>query len=242
MQGIGELEKSAGSKGMSEVEIDMGLSKIGDTAPDFEARTTLGTIRFYDWMEDGWAVILAFPEAATKDDIDALHAIEALEADFAAIGCKVIGCITGSRKASESRDSEAGDFEAWAGQVQDRLGRLPPFPIIRQADPDLSVLRSAGGPSGAHTRTLVVVGPDKRVKLVISIPVVTASMFGEILRLIESLQYAAERRGAKPGCGPDDVIVLPCGPANEDSDRGEGSKCRLLNGRRKDLRPRKRCG
>lgn len=215
----------------------MGLLKIGDIAPDFEARTTGGDIRFYDWMADGWAVMLAFPEAATEDDIDALRAIEALEADFTAIGCKVIGCVAGS-----DEEAENSDFDSWAGRIQETLGQLPPFPIIRQAEPGLSMLRPAAGSPVSDTRTLVVVGPDRRVKLVIAIPVVTASMFGEILRLIESLQYAAERRSGKPGYDTDDVIVLPCAPVNEDTGRDGRSKCRPLNGRCKNLSPRKRCG
>lgn len=219
------------------MERAMGLLKIGDIAPDFEARTTGGDIRFYDWIADGWAVMLAFPEAATEDDIDALRAIEALEADFTAIGCKVIGCVTGSEE-----EAENSDFDSWAGRIRESLGKLPPFPIARQAEPGLSVLQSADGTSALDTRTLVVVGPDKRVKLVIAIPVVTASMFGEILRLIESLQYAAERRHASPGCDADDVIVLPCAPVNEDTDRDGRSECGPVNGRRKNLPPRKRCG
>jgi hypothetical protein len=104
------------------------------------------------------------------------------------------------------------------------------------------MLRPAAGSPVSDTRTLVVVGPDRRVKLVIAIPVVTASMFGEILRLIESLQYAAERRSGKPGYDTDDVIVLPCAPVNEDTGRDGRSKCRPLNGRCKNLSPRKRCG
>jgi len=219
----------------------MDLLKIGDIVPDFEARTTGGDIRFYDWMVDGWAVVLAFPDAVTEDDIDALRAIEALERDFTAIRCKVIGCVTGSGN-SGAGDYDAGDFDAWTGRFQEYMGYLPPFPIFRPSDRVLAVLVSDDGPSQSETRTLVVVGPDKRVKLVIAIPVVTASMFGEILRLIESLQYAAERRSGSPGCGPDDIIVLPCAPANEDTGRDERWKCRPLNGHRKELRPRKRCG
>lgn len=215
----------------------MDLLKIGDFVPDFEARSTRGEFRFYDWMADGWAVVLAFPETTTDDDIDALRAIEALEPDFRAIGCKVVGCI-----AVPEEESGNSDFDAWAGRIQKAMGELPPFPIVRQAGSDLSVFQPADGSSDLDARTLVVVGADKRVKLVIAIPVVTASMFGEILRLIESLQYAADRRHAKPGYGADDVIVLPCAPANEDSNRGKGQKCRPLNGRRKNLSPRKRCG
>lgn len=210
--------------------------------PDFEARTTGGEIRFYDWMADGWAVVLAFPDVATEDDIDVLRAIEALERDFAAIRCKVIGCVAGSGADFETGDFEARAFQAWIGRFREYLGYLPPFPIFRRSDRVLAVLRSDDGPSQEETRTLVVVGPDKRVKLVIAIPVVTASMFGEILRLIESLQYAAERRSGKPGCGPDDVIVLPCAPANKDAGREGRSKCRPVNGRRRDLLRRKRCG
>jgi len=127
----------------------MGNLQVGDMVPDFEARSTSGTIRFYDWLGGGWAVMLAYPETITADGATELRAIEALQAEFAAIGCKVIALVADA----------ADDFEAWSGQISDTLGQLPSFPIVSHVDAGGSALHGKIDRSAA-ARTLFVVGAD----------------------------------------------------------------------------------
>jgi alkyl hydroperoxide reductase subunit AhpC len=213
------------------MEKDVGILQIGDRAPDFRAQSTSGDIRFYDWLGNGWALMLAYPDMMTAECVEEFRAIEELHADFAAIGCKIIGCIT---------DCD-GDFEAWAGRISKCLGRLPRFPVVHMADSDSARLPAPVGCSKDASRKLIVVAPDRRVKLMVAYSMVTASMFGEILRLIESLQDAGERRSAKPGRGGDNLVVLPDATENIDVDRAGLPECGPYNGQRKELQRRNHC-
>lgn len=209
----------------------MGILQVGDRAPDFRARSTGGEIGFHDWLGDGWALMLAYPDMMTADCVEEFCAIEELQADFLAIGCKIIGCIT---------DCD-GDFEAWSGRISNCLGRLPRFPVVHMADPDSSGLPASDGCSKNASRKLIVIGPDKRVKLMVAYSMVTVSMFGEILRLIESLQGAGERRLAEPGRGRDNLIVLPGAAENTKVDRAGLPECGPFNGQRKELQRCNHC-
>ena len=190
----------------------MGILQIGDRAPDFRARSTSGDIRFHDWLGDGWALMLAYPEMMTADCVEEFRAVEDLQEDFAAIGCKIIGCLSDCDR----------DFEVWTGRISKCLGRLPRFPVVHMADLDSSGLPVSDRCSQDASRTLIVVGPDKRVKLMVAYSMVTASMFGEILRLIESLEGADERRLAARNRGGFPV----CGPINrQPEDRTQRNHC-----------------
>jgi alkyl hydroperoxide reductase subunit AhpC len=109
------------------------------------------------------------------------------------------------------------------------------------ADSDSARLPAPVGCSKDASRTLIVVAPDRRVKLMVAYSMVTASMFGEILRLIESLQDAGERRSAKPGRGGDNLVVLPDATENIDVDRAGLPECGPYNGQRKELQRRNHC-
>lgn len=213
------------------MESDVGILQIGDRAPDFQARSTSGDISFYDWLGDGWAVMLSYRETMMADCVEEFRAIETLQADFAAIGCKTIGCIV----------EDAGDFDTWSGRLQKSMGRLPQFPVVHLADRDGFALHASGGCSRDASRKLVVIGPDKRIKLVVAYSLVTASMFGEIVRLIESLQYAGERRRSKPESDRDNLIVLPAASGKDKAGRGGIPECGPVNGRRKDAQQRNHC-
>jgi len=209
----------------------MGILQIGDRAPDFQARSTSGDIRFHGWLGNGWALMLAYPEMMTADCVEEFRAVEDLQEDFSAIGCKIIGCLS---------DCD-GDLETWTGRISKCLGRLPRFPVVHMADSDLSGLPAWNGCSKDASRTLIVVGPDKRVKLMVAYSMVTASMFGEILRLIESLQGAGQRGLSEPDRGRDTVIVLPDAARNPKTDRGGFPECGPINRQPADLTQRNHC-
>lgn len=213
------------------MEKDVGILQIGDRAPDFRAQSTSGEIRFHDWLGGGWALMLAYPEMMTTECVEEFRAVEDLQEDFAAIGCKIIGCLS---------DCD-GDFEAWTGRISKCLGRLPRFPVVHMADSNSSVLPATNGCSKEASRTLIVVGPDKRVKLMVAYSMVTASMFGEILRLIESLQGSDDRRLSAPGCGRDNLIVLPDAARNTKTDGDGFPECGPINRQPADLTQRNHC-
>ncbi|MEQ8964496.1 MAG: peroxiredoxin [Azospirillaceae bacterium] len=187
--------------------------QIGDTAPDFEANTTEGRIRFHDWIGDGWAVIFSHPKDFTPVCTTELGAMARLKPEFDKRGCKIIGL---------SIDS-VDDHVAWSKDIAETQGTAPNYPMI--ADEDLSVAKAfgmlpadeGGGAEGrtaannATVRTVFIVGPDKKIKLMISYPMSTGRNFAEILRALDSLQLTAKHQVATPVNWQhgDDVIIVP---------------------------------
>jgi len=187
--------------------------QIGDTAPDFEANTTEGRIRFHDWIGDGWAVIFSHPKDFTPVCTTELGAMARLKPEFDKRGCKIIGL---------SIDS-VDDHVAWSKDIAETQGTAPNYPMI--ADEDLSVAKAfgmlpadEGGGAGGRTaannatvRTVFIVGPDKKIKLMISYPMSTGRNFAEILRALDSLQLTAKHQVATPvnWQDGDDVIIVP---------------------------------
>ena len=166
---------------------------IGDTAPDFEAETTEGTISFHDWIGDSWAVLFSHPKDFTPVCTTELGYMAGLEAEFARRNCKIIGL---------SVDT-TGDHAGWARDIEETQGQAPNYPII--ADHDF-VISKAYGMLGADVsgdpkdrtaadnqtvRNVFVIGPDKKVKLVLVYPMTTGRNFDEVLRVIDSLQLTA---------------------------------------------------
>ena len=173
---------------------------IGDTAPDFDARTTEGRIRFHDWIGDSWAVLFSHPKDFTPICTTELGYMAKIKPEFDRRGVKIIGL---------SVDS-TGDHERWASDIEETQGTRPNYPII--GDDDLGVAKAYGmlpastsGDAKSRTpadnqtvRNVFVIGPDKKVKLVLVYPMTTGRNFDEVLRVIDSLQLTATHRVATP--------------------------------------------
>jgi alkyl hydroperoxide reductase subunit AhpC len=185
--------------------------QIGSTAPDFEADTTEGKIRFHDWIGDSWAVLFSHPKDFTPVCTTELGYVAKLDPDFKKRNVKVIGLSVDP----VDRHSD------WAKDIQETQGHAPNFPMI--GDPTLAVSKLYGmlpadlpGSSEGRTpadnqtvRNVYVIGPDKKIKLMIAYPMTTGRNFDEVLRVIDSLQMTAKHKVAtpvnwKPG---EDVII-----------------------------------
>ncbi len=185
--------------------------KIGDTAPDFDAETTEGRIRFHDWIGDSWAVLFSHPKDFTPVCTTELGYMAQIKPEFDRRGVKVIGL---------SVDA-TGDHEQWAHDIEETQGTAPNYPIIGDHDFEVSKLYGmlpaevAGDPKertpadNQTVRNVFVIGPDKKVKLVLVYPMTTGRNFDEVLRVIDSLQLTAEHKVATPANWQrgDDVII-----------------------------------
>jgi alkyl hydroperoxide reductase subunit AhpC len=177
----------------------MGL-KLGDTAPDFEAQTTEGPIRFHDWIGDAWAVLFSHPKDFTPVCTTELGYMASIKPEFDRRNVKIIGL---------SVDS-TGDHEGWARDIEETQGTAPNYPII--GDSDFVVSKAYGmlpaeveGEAKSRTpadnqtvRNVFVIGPDKKVKLILVYPMTTGRNFDEVLRVIDSLQLTAEHKVSTP--------------------------------------------
>ena len=177
----------------------MALS-IGDTAPDFQAETTDGPISFHDWIGDSWAVLFSHPKDFTPVCTTELGYMAKIKPDFDARGVKVIGLSVDPME----RHSD------WVKDIEETQGYAPNYPIISDADFNVSKLygmlpASVDGdplertPADNQTvRNVFVIGPDKKVKLVLVYPMTTGRNFDEVLRVIDSLQLTAKYKVATP--------------------------------------------
>lgn len=186
--------------------------RIGEIAPDFAAETTQGPIRFYDWMENGWAMLFSHPKDFTPVCTTEIGAVSRLMPEFHARGVKVIGL------SADSLDRHL----AWTLDIEETQHVKMSFPLI--ADDDLTIARAYGmvhGPiagSGFRTaldnqtvRSVFVIDPDKRIRFTIQYPMSTGRDFIEILRAIDSVQLTSTHKVATPADWRqgDDVIILP---------------------------------
>lgn len=174
--------------------------RINDIAPDFTAETTQGPIRFHDWLGGDWGVLFSHPKDFTPVCTTELGRMAHLAPEFAARGVKVIGLSV------DPVDRHA----LWANDIAETQGAMPGFPMI--GDPTLAVAKlydmlpaaagdSAEGRTAADNQTVrhvFVIGPDKKIKLMIAYPMTTGRNFDEILRVIDSLQLTANHRVATP--------------------------------------------
>lgn len=184
---------------------------IGDTAPDFEAQTTEGTIRFHEWMGDSWAVLFSHPRAFTPVCTTELGYMASIEPDFARRNVKIIGLSV----------DPIDNAEEWAKDIAETQGTAPNYPLIADTDFNVSKLYGMlpadvdGDPTArtaaqnATLRNVFVVGPDKRVRLVLIYPMTTGRNFDEVLRVIDSLQLTAQHQVATPAQWQpgEDVII-----------------------------------
>ena len=185
--------------------------RINDVAPDFTAETTQGPIHFHEWIGDNWAVLFSHPKDFTPVCTTELGIVAALEGDFAKRGAKVIGLSV----------DPVGSHGKWAVDIEEVGGHKVNYPMI--GDPELKVAKlydmlpaDAGNTSEGRTpalnapvRTVFIIGPDKRIKLMIAYPMATGRNFDEIIRALDSLQLTTKYKVATPGNwkNGDDVII-----------------------------------
>lgn len=187
--------------------------RINDTAPDFTAETTHGTLNFHEWIGDGWAVLFSHPKDFTPVCTTELGYMAGLEPEFAQRNCKIIGL---------SVDPVANHAE-WASDIEETQGHAVKYPMI--GDPDLAVAKlynmlpaeegdSSEGRTAADNatvRSVFIVGPDKKIKLMLTYPMTTGRNFDEILRVLDSMQLTAKHKVATPvnWKNGEDVIIVP---------------------------------
>ncbi|HEY1834886.1 MAG TPA: peroxiredoxin [Solirubrobacteraceae bacterium] len=185
--------------------------KLGDTAPDFEAQTSEGPIKFHDWLGDSWGVLFSHPKDFTPVCTTELGYMAKIKPDFDKRNVKIIGLSV----------DRADKHDQWAKDIEETQGVAPNYPIIGDSDYNVSKLydmlpSDAGGDSDSRTpadnqtvRNVFVIGPDKKLKLILVYPMSTGRNFDEVLRVIDSLQLTASHQVStpvnwKPG---EDVII-----------------------------------
>ena len=185
--------------------------QIGDTAPDFEADTTQGHIRFHDWMGDSWVVLFSHPKDFTPVCTTELGYMAKIKPEFDRRNVKIIGLSV----------DPVENHARWAKDIEETQGYAPNFPMI--GDPDLRIAKawgmlpaSANGDAAKRTpvenqtvRNVFAIGPDKKIKLVLVYPMTTGRNFDEVLRVIDSLQLTAKHKVATPANWKrgEDVII-----------------------------------
>jgi alkyl hydroperoxide reductase subunit AhpC len=194
--------------------------RINDMAPDFQAETTQGPLRFYEWLGDSWCVLFSHPKDFTPVCTTELGYMAGLQPEFDKRNCKIIGLSV----------DPVGDHGKWSGDIENSQGHKVCYPMI--GDFDLSVAKLYGmlpaeagetcagrtAANNATVRTVFMIGPDKKIKLMLMYPMTTGRNFDEVLRVLDSLQLTAKHPVAtpvnwKPG---DDVIIVPS-VSNEDA-------------------------
>lgn len=189
------------------------LLRINDEAPDFTAETTEGTINFHAWIGDGWAILFSHPKDFTPVCTTELGYMAGLKPEFDKRNCKIIGL-------SVDPVSSHGQ---WAKDIEETQGHAVNYPMI--GDPELKVAKlydmlpaEAGTTSEGRTpadnatvRTVFIIGPDKKIKLMLSYPMSTGRNFDEVLRVLDSIQLTAKHKVATPvnWKSGEDVIIVP---------------------------------
>jgi alkyl hydroperoxide reductase subunit AhpC len=185
--------------------------RLGDEAPNFDADTTEGQINFHDWLGDSWGVLFSHPKAFTPVCTTELGYMASIEPEFAKRNTKIIGLSVDPLESNEN----------WAKDIEETQGTAPNYPLI--SDADLSISKAYGmlpaeasGDASDRTpadnqtvRNVFVVGPDKKVKLILVYPMSTGRNFDEVLRVIDSLQLTANNKVSTPAQwnSGDDVII-----------------------------------
>ncbi|HEX6713538.1 MAG TPA: peroxiredoxin [Thermoleophilaceae bacterium] len=190
---------------------------LGDTAPDFQADTTEGPISFHDWIGDSWAVLFSHPKDFTPVCTTELGYMASIKPEFDKRNTKIVGL---------SADA-LGRHEDWAKDIEETQGAAPNYPII--ADPELKVAKAYGmlaADAEAHdartpadnqtVRNVFVIGPDKKIKLILVYPMTTGRNFDEVLRVIDSLQLTANHKVATPAQWQQGEKVIIAGSVSND--------------------------
>jgi thioredoxin-dependent peroxiredoxin len=195
----------------------MGI-RLGDTAPDFSAETTEGPINFHEWLGDSWGVLFSHPKDFTPVCTTELGAVAKIKPEFDKRNVKVIGLSVDAK----------GDHDAWAQDIEETQGARPNFPIIADTDFNVSTLYdmlpagTSGDPKSRTpadnqtVRNVIVVGPDKKVKLQLVYPMTTGRNFDEVVRVIDSLQLTANHKVATPANWKQGEDVIIAGSVNNE--------------------------
>jgi alkyl hydroperoxide reductase subunit AhpC len=192
--------------------------RIGDEAPDFSADTTLGKIRFHEWVGDHWAILFSHPKDFTPVCTTELGYMAGLKPEFDKRNTKIIGLSI----------DPVGDHAKWAGDIQETQGHAVNYPMI--GDPDLVVAKlydmihpnASGGKrtavDNATIRSVFLIGPDKKVKAMLMYPMSAGRNFDEVLRLLDSLQLNAKHNVATPvNWKPGQDVIIPTSVSDEDA-------------------------
>jgi alkyl hydroperoxide reductase subunit AhpC len=193
--------------------------RIGDEAPDFTAQTTQGPIKFHDWIGNGWAILFSHPKDFTPVCTTELGYMARLKPEFDRRNTKILGL---------SIDS-VGDHERWSNDIKETQGAAPNYPIIGDSNLEVAKLYdmihpNASGEASKRTaadnatvRSVFVIGPDKKIKLILTYPMSTGRNFDEVLRVLDSMQLTAKHKVATPVNWQqgEDVIILASVPDEE---------------------------
>ncbi len=194
------------------------MLRINDTVPNFEAMTTQGPIRFHEWIGDSWAILFSHPKNFTPVCTTELGSMAGLEPEFTKRGCKILGLSV----------DPVDQHEKWAQDIEETQGHKVNFPMI--GDPDLKVAKlfgmlpaDAGDTSEGRTavnnqtvRTVFVIGPDKKIKLMLAYPMTTGRNFAEVLRVLDSMQLTAAHKVATPANWQPGGDVIIAGSVSDD--------------------------
>jgi len=195
--------------------------QIGDTAPDFEAETTDGRIRFHDWIGDSWAVLFSHPKDFTPVCTTELGYMARIKPDFERRNVKIIGLSV----------DPVDDHTRWAADIEETQGHAPNYPMIGDSDFNVSKLygmlpADTSGDPGSRTpadnqtvRNVFVIGPDKKIKLILVYPMSTGRNFDEVLRVIDSLQLTASHKVSTPVNWKQGEDVIISGSVSDDEAR-----------------------
>jgi alkyl hydroperoxide reductase subunit AhpC len=195
--------------------------QLGETAPDFEAETTEGTIKFHDWIGDSWAVLFSHPKDFTPVCTTELGYMASIKPEFDKRGVKIIGLSV----------DPVDKHSDWSKDIEETQGTAPNYPMIGDSDFNVSKLygmlpaSTSGDPStrtpadNQTVRTVFVIGPDKKVKLQLQYPMTTGRNFDEVLRVIDSLQLTAKHKVATPAQWQQGDKVIIAGSVSDDEAR-----------------------
>src|SRR5687768_8873635 len=194
--------------------------RINDVAPDFTAETTQGPIKFHEWIGDSWAVLFSHPKDFTPVCTTELGYMAKIEPEFAKRNTKLIGLSV----------DPVDNHQSWAKDIQETQGYMPNYPMI--GDPDLKIAKlynmlpaeEPGTSQGrtpaqnATVRSVFVVGPDKKIKLMLTYPMTTGRNFDEVLRVLDSLQLTAKHSVATPAnWQPGDDVIIAGSVSDDDA-------------------------
>jgi alkyl hydroperoxide reductase subunit AhpC len=194
--------------------------KLGDTAPDFEAETTEGKVHFHDWIGESWAVLFSHPKDFTPVCTTELGYMAKIKPEFDRRNVKIIGLSV----------DPADKHAQWASDIAETQGHAPNYPIIGDADFNVSKLygmlpaSTSGDPlertpaDNQTVRNVFVIGPDRKVKLILVYPMTTGRNFDEVLRVIDSLQLTAKHKVATPvNWRQGDDVIIAGSVSNDDA-------------------------
>jgi alkyl hydroperoxide reductase subunit AhpC len=194
--------------------------QLGDLAPDFEAQTSEGPIHFHDWIDGSWAVLFSHPKDFTPVCTTELGYMAKIKPEFDRRGVKIVGLSV----------DQTGKHEQWAKDIEETQGYAPNYPIVGDSDFNVSKLygmlpANTEGDSDARTpadnqtvRNVFVIGPDKKIKLILVYPMTTGRNFDEVLRVIDSLQLTASHKVATPvNWKPGEKVIIAGSVSEEEA-------------------------